>query len=306
MMETIAPGAPGSPVKTLAGKSYNTMNPGDLLLYQLDLSNAQEIAKIELARQGQVQEMTMFSQKLAADEKARMDEVALMREQMAQSASEGAANRAMAMQTTQMEIANRLAIAQMDRDTRLEIAHIQENLEKLGFALNASISTGYIPGALANQLGIKPGPTLEAQDLAWKRFMEAMSTFASNPRNIVGYLSLTHGISPSGDINAPVPFLAALSGQQENVPQTNIGANQEAISTNAREFAASQAAAIPPMFTDEQLNPAALQPIAGVGLNAQLAQQTRPNQQISSGISGLLSKYQKLFSGNRQSPLGVS
>ncbi|MBI3334786.1 hypothetical protein HYZ97_04840, partial [Candidatus Pacearchaeota archaeon] len=273
----------GPPANTIARTDPITgqvtfIGPLDVAILQINAENARHVATEARLLQGQQDNLALAYKQLEAQNVQVAQQYALESQKLNAMVAEGALDRASAEAINASNRASAERIAGMNNETQMKIANMQEKLERLGMSLNAAQASGYIPASLAKELGIPAGPTLESQKVAWGRFMDAMTTFVQNPRNIVGYMSLVHGMSPEGDINKPIPFLAGLSGQLQNVPSPNIGANQAAISQNAREFAAVQAEGIPPLFTNEQLNPQALGPMGGTGLLSQL---NRPQQQAS-------------------------
>ena len=185
------------------------------------------------------------------------DRMALAREQLA---SEAGANAARIGESA-ADRAQRSADNAANRELQRALAEMEKETRTLAIMLDAAQASGYIPQGLASKLGMKPGPTLQMQQFAWTRFMDAMK-MASNPRDIVSSLFLQHGIQPSE--GAPIPFLQALATGQP-LPETNIGANQAAIGQAAREFTARQLGAMPSLVQGEAINPEAFAPIGGAG-----------------------------------------
>ena len=229
---------PPTPVVTPAQTEILKIDLG----YAQILSNERENAKDRELKLGLAREQNaLAAQELAANAAARSADAAYRSQALAQDAAQFQA---------------RMALDE-------KLAAMQERMGKLRAGLDASIATGYIPSGLAKELGIAGGPTLEAQDVAWKRFMDAYQ-IASNPRNLPGYLNLIEGVDPGSAAaqaaGAVPPFLAALAaGKVPTQPLTS--GREQAISQNARTFTAGLLEKIPPMFTNEQLNPQAFAPV---------------------------------------------
>lgn len=227
-------------------------------------------AQLQIAALAQQDKQFTAEQARLAQQHA--DQMALAREQLAAEERQSQAEIAARRDLTAMEIAARREEGEANRALQRWLFEQEKQLRTMGMALEAATASGYIPQALADQLGIQAGPTLEAQQVAWARFMDAMN-LAANPRNLPAYFYLQQGIQPPAGVQtgeAPVPFIQALATDQ-GLPVSNIGANMGAISQAAREFTAQQLAAMPPLFQEESLNPQALASIGGTSQQTQFA-----------------------------------